>query len=162
MTPTLEQLLDIGEGFARNTLLERGKPSLHPFYDLVTADNQHALVPCFWINDEEKDGMIAAVQQVSREVGAVAALFVSEAWLVKRSTLPSEWHRKRTIANIGKPSEQPDRIEVVQLVAMDGKHAIPRVLQIVRDKPGGKIISLILDNDAGGQFAGRMVEGIIA
>lgn len=41
------------------------------------------------------------------------------------------------------PSQHPDRVECVFMVATDGKTAVSRGLQIIRDKPGGRIISLV-------------------
>jgi hypothetical protein len=52
----------------------------------------------------------------------------------------------------------------VMIAATDGERTRSKMLQIVRDKPGGRIISLIEDPLSGRATSveGRMIEGIIA
>lgn len=150
----LERLLDLGEEHARRVLLENREPQLAPFYHLIAPDGRRdIIVPCSWSSQAEKQRNVARVKAVARALGAVAALFCHEAWSLKT--------RGTQLPDI-RPSESPDRKEIVQLVATDGEHTVARSLQIVRDRPDGAIIALIADTPAlWGGFSGLMVDDII-
>jgi len=161
----LDKLLDNGEEHARKILLEERHKSMMGIYHLVAPEGgTDRVIGVSWENDIEKQITVLSIKDVSREMKAVAALMIHEAWMLKlnRSTPNTSWHRDRLLANLPRPSESPDRIEVVHLIATDGRETKSRALQMVRDKPGGRLIALIEDKAMeGGEFSGRLIDGII-
>jgi hypothetical protein len=168
---TLTWLLRIGERHARTILLKDHASQLMPFYHLVVPGRgQDIVIPGVFDSVEEKEAYAATARMVSRLAGATAALFVTEAWLVKRDLrdegVPiTQWHRDRMLEAFRQgppPSEDPNRIEVVSLFVTDGKKNRGVNLQIVRDKPGGKIIALVKEKYTDDtNFEGRMLDDLI-
>src|SRR4029077_13672210 len=156
----LTVLLDMAEWHARRMLLEGGCKSLQAMYYLVAppgSESDGAIIPCMWHNDLEKEITVLTVKKLSRKIGAIAALFVSESWMV--TLLESEYRRE----NADPPSQDPRRIEVVTLVATDGRVIRQRYLQMIRATPGGPLVGLQTMNkeEAGSTIGGRMIDGII-
>jgi hypothetical protein len=56
---------------------------------------------------------------------------------------------------------QPDRIEAVSVIATDGSETKARMLQMIRDKPGGRIIALVEEPYLQRGFSGRLIDGLI-
>lgn len=161
--PDLNTLLDAGEKHARRVLLLDGNPELLPMFHLVTPkeDEGDIVMACMWRDDTEKQMIVGTVRAKSHEVGAVAVMFIGEAWmLMVDNPGKTPWHMDRALEQAGPPSEHPNRVEIVALTVTDGKESRGRTLQIVRDKPGGKIISLVRQPDLAG-VDGRMIEGMI-
>lgn len=160
----LTYLVRLGERHARRVLLKDHEKALMPFYHLLTREGD-VVIPCRWENVAEKETMAAVVRATARRTGATAALFVTEAWIVKRQIEKplSEWHRRQAEEQMRAtvPSESPDRIEAVSIFATDGKNQRAAFLQILRDKPGGKIVALVKEQRSGGEMSGRMLDGII-
>lgn len=152
----LTQLLDAGEQHARVILLEMRAPQLQAFYHLITPGRlSDTVIPCLWTNPREKEHTVAAVKAEARKIGAIAAMFLGEAWALKLppGKLPRDLPRR---------AESPDRIEVVQIIVTDGKHTRQRIMQMIRDKPGGTLISLVTQQ-AGDEdnFVGLLIDDII-
>jgi hypothetical protein len=112
----------------------------------------------------DKEATIIEVKRRAREMGAVAVMSISEAWM-SRVVAPTPWHLNRRLPTMPPPSEDPQRREIVVIAATDGERSVAKLLQIVRDKPGGRIMSLVLDeppDDGGGvKIGGQMIGGII-
>jgi hypothetical protein len=165
MAITLEQLVESGEKHARHHLLEKRDPELQAFYTLITDQNEMIILPCSFKDDFEKDVTVATVKATAVLCHAVKLVYISEAWMLKLPKALTPWHADRQMANLPKPSESPDRIEVVQIIASDGITVRHRALQMVRNKPGGKLISLIpmaeLSDGERTNYMGRMIDGII-
>ena len=162
-TLTLDQLVDSGVAHARHILLKKRAKQLEAFYTLITEDNEMILLPCTFQNDFEKDVTVATVKATALLTHAVMALYVNEGWMVKLPPPLSPWHAKRQMENLPIPSESPDRIEIVQALATDGTTVKSRCLQMVRDKPGGKLIALVpmAQPDEGTKYQGRMIDGLL-
>lgn len=153
-----DKLLDQGEKHARKVLLEHRDPELQGFYHLIAPEGgQDRVIMTRWRNDIEKQLTVLSIKATAREMRAVAMLVVYEAWMLKLK--PSQ----EFLANTPRPSESPDRIEAVYLLATDGRNTKARMLQMLRDKPSGRITSLIEDKFPEGDsaFSGRLVDGII-
>lgn len=107
-----------------------------------------------WQNDIQKQLAIAEVKAISRKMHAVAAIYCGEVWMVKRkASAPLRLDEP--------PSESHDRIEAVSIIATDGSETRSRILQMIRDKPGGRIIALVEDSDLQRGFSGRLIDGLI-
>jgi hypothetical protein len=162
---TLEQLVDSGINHARHILLDQREPAMQTLYTLITDQNELILLPCTFKNDFEKDVTVAAVKATAALSNAVMALYVAEAWMLKLPPPLTPWHAKRQMENLPRPSQSPDRIEVVHALATDGTTTLSRTLQMVRNKPGGKLMSLVpmpeLEDGEGKSYIGRMISGII-
>jgi len=162
---TLDDLLDVGERHVRKILLKRGEPMLQTFFHLIAPEGEKdAIIPCNWRDDYDKDVTVACVKATATLMKAVMALYVSEAWMLELPPPLTSWHAQHQMDNLPRASESPDRVEVVQLMAHDGTTVKGRTLQMVRNRPGGKLISLVLipeRDKEGTQYLGRMIEGII-
>lgn len=158
MTITLDDLLEKGEEHARIVLLELAQESLTPFYHLVTPPGQEDAV-CFteWGNEAEKQIMIAATQKLAREIGAVAAVWIGEAWVVKLTRPEGAPLRAPSMPM---PSQHPDRIEVVVVIATDGDHTKVRSLEMKRGE-AGRVVALVKDADMPMESFGRLLDGMI-
>lgn len=160
---TLAELLKTGELFAREILLEKREKELQPLYHLVAPPgSEDALVPCSWSNPTEKELQVVFVKTLSREIGAVAVMFICEAWMV--CLKPDKGMPIEAIDDYQGllPSQHPDRIEVVQILAADSKDVQARVLEIKRNTRG-RISALVPMKRAEGLglYMGRLIDGII-
>jgi hypothetical protein len=165
MAITLEQLVESGINHAKHILLEQREKQLQALYTLITDQNELILLPCTFSNDFEKDVTVATVKATAALSNAVMALYVNEGWMLKLPKALTPWHADRQMENLPRPSQSPDRIEVVHALATNGTTTLSRTLQMVRNKPGGKLMSLVpmpeLSSDEGTTYIGRMISGII-
>lgn len=159
MIPDLAQLVRLAGEYAETVLIGERRKELIATYLLFSppAGGGDTLgvvdvIPCAWHNEIEKQAMLLMVKKVARESGAVALSFVSEAWLAARPIDKPQLDLP--------PSEDPQRREIVIAVATDGKTKASRQWQIVRDKPGGRILSLVDSGDMP-DFEGRVLDGIL-
>lgn len=127
----LDDLLDRGEKHVRLVLLVLQRPELQPYYFLVGGGPEDAIVPCEWRNDREKDAIVAFVTETARGLGAIASLLVGEAWMAHEAGITAE-----QIARLDPPSQRPNRVEVVWMVAQDAERTVVRFLEIKRDQKG--------------------------
>jgi hypothetical protein len=154
MAKTLLELIDAAERHVRSILLERREPELQGFFHLVAPEGEpDALCIADWQNDIQKQLVILEVKAIARKMHAVAAVYCGEVWMVKRkANAPLRFDEP--------PSQSRDRIEAVSVIATDGSETKLRLLQMIRDKPGGRIIALV--EDPGPQtLSGRLVDGLI-
>jgi hypothetical protein len=156
----LESLVRLAGEHAETILIKRHEQDLVATYLLFrpTADGglDIDIVPCLWRNEIEKQLMLLEVKKLARERGAVALSFVAECWLATRT----KDNPRRDLP----ASEDPQRREVVMAAATDGKAKAIGSWQIVRDKPGGRIMALVEDFSPAavdGTFEGRMIDGIL-
>jgi hypothetical protein len=161
MTLTLDQLVESGIKHAKHILLKKRERELTPFYTLITAKNEVVVLGCSYRNEDEKMATVAVIHAEAALRNAVQCLFVSEGWMLELPKPLSPWHAKQQIENLPIPSQSPDRIEIVQSIATDGTRTKSRRLQMVRDKPGGKLIALVPLPDIDHMVSGRMIDGII-
>ncbi len=148
------ELLRLAGDHARHILLERRERQLMPSYVLIGADGLGHVVGTGWRNDDEKIAAIAQVRDLAREYRAVALSFVTEAWVTDTLHQPD--------ALTMRPSEHPQRHEVVHAFATDKNHTQMAQWQIVRDRPGGNIIALVEDKIPDGvTVRNRLIDGIL-
>lgn len=148
---SLDEMLRLAGEQARKILIEMGHPNLMPCYVLAGAKGDMLVVGCAWSNDDEKAAALIEVRRVARDHGAVALSFVSEVWMVDSREMPD--------ALMMRPSENPKRREYVFAVATDGERTAAARQQIIRDKPGGKIIALVKEEfGVEDCFGGRIID----
>lgn len=157
---TLDQLLDQVGQHAHHTLIEENNDSLVPLYHLITKQNESIIIACPWATTDQKLLAIQAIKQLAHKKNAVLAAFVSECWMVVKDAPLTPWHARQMI-NEPPPSEDPKRIETILAVATDGESTKAKMWQMVRARPGGTLIALMPHPVNEGQFAGRMIDGII-
>lgn len=151
MAKTLAELVEFGANHARRVLLDDHQDSLTPIYHLVCPSGD-VVVACPWDGEMEKKMTIQAVKHLARQHHATHALFVAEAWTIKRD--PDSWRDHEV------PSEASDRQEVVCVVATDGLRSDAGMLYIERDARGN-IAALNPQQGELDGFGGRILDGII-
>jgi hypothetical protein len=162
MPTDLKALIEGARKQAHRVLIEKRQDQLIPFYHLIVPGEGRDVViatPCR--NEDERVASIAAVAATANMVGAVAALFLSEGWMSVHDMPLTPWHANRLLANHPPPSEDPKRKEVVFALASDGEQTECARWQIVRDKPGGRIIALVEDDISNNTIESRLMDGII-
>lgn len=130
---TVDKMLAAGEAHARKVLLEEREERLTAFYHLVLPDGgDNIIIPCLWRDESAKEMIVETVKEIARRVGAVGVMFVGESWMVRveGETIPS---------TMDPPSQQPGRVEVVTIIARTREGTGQRLLQMVRDTPGGPL-----------------------
>jgi len=166
---TLEELIDLGEGHARRILLEKREEEMAPLWHLVTPEGeQDFIIMTPWSRDFEKKMAVAKIKEMAHEHRAIAIGFVIECWMlvqnVPEGTPNTPWHREQALRNIPfvRPSQSPDRIEAVMILAHDKERTIAKGFQTIRDKPGGRIVSLVEHMPIGeSTFESWMLEGML-
>jgi len=152
MKKSLEELVDLAEAHVRDYLLTKGEKELTPMWHLISRkEKSDAVVATPWGGDFEKQLAVAKVKEIAREIDAEAVCFTTECWMLDSTRIKhpggplpnTSWHRDRAMRNMPRPSQSPDRIEAVIIVAHDGVNTKARSLQMIRDRPGGRLISLI-------------------
>lgn len=128
---TLDELLLLAEVAIHDLLIDQGQPELGAVYHLVAPLGKHDLiVQCLWNNDQEKAAVVADVRQRAQALGAIAVLFMTEAWAVHR---PLAWTPG---PHDDPPAEHPERQEIVIAVASDGLRTEMRSWSMVRNQAG--------------------------
>lgn len=150
----LDDLLDLAENQARRVLLELGYRQLIPIYLLVSA-NKTKTIACPWNSELDKQIMLAIVRDEAAKMKALALSHLSEAWVSKRYA-----NLEEAKADV-KPSQHPERREIVMILATNGVTTKARKLAIERDWKG-KITELTCD-ELGSEdtFVGRMIDGLL-
>jgi hypothetical protein len=152
---TLDELLDVAEEQARDTLLIERKPELVATFILVGPQGEAAVCSCPWSGEFDKQMMLSEIRAKARSMGAVVLSHMSEAWM-------SPMYRTQAEVDAAlPPSQLPDRREAIMIAATDGIATKVRILDIQRDWKG-KVSALTNNPDSAvGQFAGRMIDGIL-
>jgi hypothetical protein len=151
MYHTLDDLLkDISQHIHR-VLMDDHAESLMPMYHIVGDEN--LVIGCPWRNEEEKLLVLRAIKQTARQNNATMIGFVCEMWMTK--------HKTQDLINYVPPSQSPDRIEGVMAMVTDGAETKVNFWQIIRNRPGGTIISLIPEATEAGMFSGRMIDDLL-
>jgi len=154
--PDLDELLKHAEENARRILVKERQGEMAPVFHLISGDGEHdTVIVTPWRDDFEKKLAVAKVKQIAHEIDALAVCFSSECWML--SVPSSQKYHER-------PSQSPNRIETVFILAYDGEEVKCSTLQTIRDKPGGKIIALVKDEDLsnlGGDYESWILDGMI-
>lgn len=152
----LKELLKHGEKLSRRMLLVEGVEQLVPMFHLVAPEGgEDQVVGCSWRDPDEKYEQVARMKQLAHKMGAVAALFITEAWMsVQKPNVDLRF--------IDPPSQQPNREEVVMIIAIDNEgNQETANLTIVRDKPAGTIIALKQNKEAQGVYQANIIDGLL-
>ena len=161
----LNALVDHGVEYANKILIEDRHKELSPIFHLISrSGKEDAVVSTPWGNNFEKKLAVAQVKSMARKMDARMVLFMTEAWVTKHRTEKplTSWHARQEAAKeYPPPSESPERIEIVMILATnpDNEYA-SRMLQIVRHKPGGRIVSLVPDADAPKTYESWIFDGM--
>jgi hypothetical protein len=164
MTTELDTMLAYAGNFAKQRLVKDGETSITPMYDFVDAEGKHSVTVMPWRNEERRRYM-AAAGLLAIKFNAVCACFMSEGWMVQVDTPLTSWHKDRAMQIT--PSQHPDRIEIVQVIATDGETTKARIWQIVRTRPGDErapVIALMekkRDGDDDGKYEGPGLEPLV-
>jgi len=168
---TLEELIALGEKHVNRILLEQREKEMRPLWHLVTPEGPDLIIMTPWNDDFEKKLAVAQIKHMAHEKEAIAVCFVTECWMVASDKLPSgtpntPWHldqaMKKAMAGADRPSQSPNRIEAVMILAHDHSRTIAKGLQTIRDKPGGRIISFVEHLPIGeSKFESWMLEGML-
>jgi len=164
---TLEKLIALGERHVNRILLEDREKGMAPLWHLVTPEGeQDFIIMTPWNGDFEKKLSVAKLRELAHKHNVIAVGFVTECWMLEAKTPPgmpnTSWHKDRMLERMGRPSESPDRIEAVMILAHDKKRTLGKSLQTIWDKPGGRIISLIEHLPIGeSTFESWMLEGML-
>jgi len=164
---TLEELIKLGEGHVHRILLENREKDMAPLWHIITPDGEPDLIIMTpWNGDFEKKLAVARVKQIAHEHNATAVCFVTECWMLEAKIPPgtpnTSRHKDRMLERMGRPSESPNRIEAVMILAHDKERTIAKGLQTIRDKPGGRIISFVEHMPVGeSKFESWMLEGML-
>lgn len=96
------------------------------------ADGENIVIPIFSMGpDSERDFIVMAFQMFASKKDIVAVVFCSEGWMKKR--VPQKG-KPNTYETYGRPSEQPDRMEML-LVSFETKNGVTqKVFLIKRDQ----------------------------
>lgn len=155
----IKYLCDKAEIHARNILIARGEMDLATFWHLVTP-NQNFLVATPWRDDAEKDAAVDFIRATLKSDKAKAYCFTSEAWLARyeKGEIDQDSEQWPSV----RPSNRPDRMEVVAIFASTRSKQFMRTLEMIRD-PGGKVIDLkalerpyLEDAEEGAEIGGTM------
>lgn len=126
---TLDELLLLAEVAIHDLLIDQGQPNLGAIYHLVAPLGRNDLiVQCLWSNDREKAAVVADVRQRAQELGAIAVLFMTEAWAAVWTPDPGD--------------DPPERREIAIAVASNGLRTEMRSWSMVRNQ-AGKLTELI-------------------
>lgn len=118
-----------------------------PMWHVVMGNDEHVLIATPWSNDDEKDAAVDALRKIFRQRQAKRLVFICEAWTLLA----------RSANEISRPSEHPDRREVVSLIAEDRDGSnLAGWYFILRPEHGPPTLSPLHMSDAT-ESAGRMV-----
>lgn len=141
----LKELIEGAVAYANKVLIEDGKPDLMPIFHLISPGRlRDMVIGTPWSGDEEKEMAVAKVKEMAHSIDAQAVMFSMECWLKVEPAPLTPWHARHQSENWVRPSESPDRREAVLIFGMNkARETVTASLQILRDKPGGRIISLV-------------------
>lgn len=144
---TLEQLVEDGAAFARE-YYRRHKEFPYVWY-IQTSDGQFPVIAPE-MPPGSKDEVAAHIRAMLRDVEAESYVFMAEAWMVGID--PKEHRDPYTI----RPSNHPDRIEVLTVYGENSERSISGSFNIVREegKPPTLTDFKVMD---GTNLAGRFV-----
>ncbi len=123
----LQSLLDSAEDQAKRILLDTNEQLVTTFV-LYNPHDKMEIFACPFHNDMEKKIMLLMLRKHMREQQTIAYSHLSEAWVAKQSHPYSD--------NDPRPSERPDRKEVVMAFATDGVNTKAKMWDIIRYEDG--------------------------
>lgn len=162
---TIDDLLKIARDWAHKRLITDGETGLMPVYLLATGDAELKVVFAPWPSEDVRRQFMLEAAVAAVKFRAVAACFISEAWMVTaENPFPgSTWHAQRAAEQMGRvaPADNPNRVEIIQAIATDGDTTKAHVWQIVRTRPNDEAAPVIAlmeekrhDDGGEGQYEG--------
>jgi len=150
---SLEELIELAEQHVRDIFFVEKLEGFAPLWYLVSKHKgQDCVVLTPWDGDLEKEHCVNKVKELAHSIEAEALCFSTECWMLDIK----EGSRQERLNE--RPSESPNRIEAVLIIAhgFDGadakrlrKRTIAKSLRMIRDKPGGRLIALENYGDMG-------------
>lgn len=141
MTVTKDDLLKFGGDYVADLMRKKGSIGLMVFGH--RADDTIIAVPlqAIWnSNDMAKNIAVAMLKDRLKKEDAVCYLAVCEAWMIDhramKEPMPPVVDVADALRKLGRPSQHPDRIEVVLLIAGDKLGTGSRIFRIVRTRNG--------------------------
>lgn len=135
--PTLRQLFQIGCHNAKRLFLERGEVT--PMWHAVPEDGEHLLIATPWEDDDEKVIAIEYLRHKFKKLKVLRFVFIVEAWVVQ---MPEQVATNEAGPPWPRPSEHPDRREVVKIQAEDRDgSALSGMYYILRPEHGPATLS---------------------
>jgi hypothetical protein len=111
----LDSLLEAAGHMAHQVLLKEHE-SLMPTWLYLRPNGELGIIATPWRDELEKEIMVLRVREELRATQALLYAFVTEAWV---ASAPSEWSPGKQLPL--RPSQHPDRQEVVIAFATDGQ-----------------------------------------
>ena len=146
----LRELFDIAAENAARMFLESDDHEVIPMWHAVQGNNEHALIATPWSNDMEKRIAVEMMRDYFRTFHVKRYAFIVEAWTAQVSTM-------REVDEGPRPSEHPDRREVLMISAEDRSgETIMGHYYILRPEHGPPKLSP-LDVMPYDQMSGRMM-----
>lgn len=146
----IDKLIEFGAVFAERVFNKNG--GVPPIWIVQLPDGALTPIPTLWSNTEEKCVMLDALRRLFVDIGVCRYVFMVEAWTVEMRFEPP--------TNIPVPSEHPDRVEVVMLLAEDdeGGHrgVSRRIIRPDKGKPHLGSVRTRIDMHAG-RMTGMLV-----
>jgi hypothetical protein len=134
MTPTLADLAHMAYQQAERILIGSAE-QLIPLWHIVPEEGPHVIVATPFQGGDSKDMVAFAIQKLLKEHNATKYAFLSEAWMAVAN---KEWKDGDT-----PPSERPDRIEIVMVMAQGyDEPTLQRTWKILRGEDGETCVGL--------------------
>ena len=106
----LQELFDLAAKNAARLFQESGE--VLPMWHAVMGNDEHTLISTPWRDDTEKDIAMDMLRRFFREAKVKRYVFIVEAWIAHVQT-------QREVTEGPRPSEHPDRREVLMINAED-------------------------------------------
>jgi len=124
-----------------------------PMWHAVNRSDEHIIIATPWSNDFEKNAVEHHLRKMFQATGVKRLAFISEAWV---ATIHEP--TAGALANSPRPSEHPDRREVLMVRAEDRDGtAMSGFYFILRPEHGKPTLSPLKIEDYGTHTAGRMI-----
>jgi hypothetical protein len=156
---TKEWVLETGREYVENIMRHKGELGL-----MIFAHKPGHPVNAYSLNEAwggppfMRDIAVAQITAHMKKEGMRCYLAVSEAWMLE-VRINRDADLRATANRVGAPSEHPDRVEIVALIAGDATGTTGSIYRTIR-KPNGKFSHLEEHRPAEG--APSMVDGRLA
>jgi len=126
-----------------------------PMWHAVNRSDEHIIIATPWSNDFEKNAVEHHLRKMFQATGVKRLAFISEAWVATIHKPSAE-----TLANPPRPSEHPDRREVLMISAENREgDSLSGFFYILRPEHGTPKLSPLHMNDydqMSGRFTGML------
>jgi hypothetical protein len=144
----LKELFEFAREKSADLFRETGDVS--PLWHAITGDNEHALIATPWTSDDEKDATLQDIRRLFAEYNVKRYAFICEAWTYATR---DKWEATHGV----RPSEHPDRREVLRIHAEDRDGStLSGMYYILRPEHGPAKLSPFQQDDASIVQVGRM------